>query len=163
MTVRYQQVTNDVNIIFCLESFRLTLPPTYEMTFWSSLEKFGDLKLFFANLSMKTWGWYFNPETSDDYLITYRIFVILSGIIHCDTLGPSCPKCKGPMKASRDVDAPFGWRYRCISSKQLSQKQKRAKKGSMPKKCTGSLFPTHNTWIDGCKNISDGLFLMFAR
>ena len=159
---RYGGVNNDPNVRILLEALRLAIPECWHDFFWECLQKMMDLSKLFEMLSLQTWGWFFPPSSVDPLSISTRVFVILTEIVKHNEPGPSCPQCSGPMKLSHNVTKPFGWLYICTGTKQLSRKQKMAKKGGLHKHCRGQLSATHNTWIFDSNSVHVALFLTFC-
>jgi hypothetical protein len=142
---RYSVFTRDSNVVKTLEALRNTIPEDGQQKFWEFLARKHDLPKMFASLTLQSWGWFFPPETCDLYAISARIFLVVSGVVTGRESPPPCPKCNGRMKFCIDSSSPFGWRYRCISMKQLTRKEKKSKKGGLRKQCRGTLSATSNT------------------
>ena len=145
--------TNDHNVVQQLEALRKTVPDYQQYVFWDAVHRLEDVDSVFSKLSLRTWGWFFQPSFVDTSDICAKVFCVVVGIVHLDEPTPACPRCGGRTRFQEDCSTLFGWRYRCDASKRL--------KRAPCLRCRGSVMPTRNTWFDDSRSLGSGLFLTY--
>ena len=107
-------LTEDADLIRQLEALRQNiLRSGGEDLFWDTLRKMLPLSDMCQRLTLRSWGWYFPPDSVDPTSIAPRIFFVLIGTVRLTEPSPPCPTCNGPTVFADDAQRAFGWRYRC--------------------------------------------------
>ena len=145
-----------------LESLRKTaIDADDEKTFWQSVSHMQDMKCFFENVTLRSWGWYFPPRQIDKTDMAARVFLVTSGLVNSAEPNPECLQCRSKTVVVEDTNHLFGWGYRCEKFR-LRPKGGTGTARGRAKACYGSIEPTENTWIENSKSVGAALFLTFC-